>query len=106
MPEFVGVHTRLKPGMEAAYDAAHAAVWPDLLQAQRDAGFIRWLIYRDGLDIFHSIEVEDYEHGIAELAKLPLNQQWQREMGEYTEIAHDYSGESTDRMPLIFNFAR
>jgi L-rhamnose mutarotase len=101
--EFVGLRTRLKPGMEERYDAAHAAVWPELLTAQRDVGIRRWLIFRDGLDIFHSIECEDYEHAIAELAKLPLNQRWQAEMAQYTEVAHDYSGASSDRLALIFN---
>jgi L-rhamnose mutarotase len=103
MSEFVGLHTRLKPGMEDAYDAAHAAVWPGLLVAQREVGIKRWLIFRDGLDIFHSIECEDYDYAIAELAKLPLNQRWQAEMAQYTEIAHDYSGASSDRLRLIFN---
>jgi L-rhamnose mutarotase len=103
MSEFIGLHTRLKPGMEEDYDAAHAAVWPALLAAQREAGIKRWLIFRDGLDIFHSIECEDYDRAIAELAQLPVNQRWQAEMAQYTEVAHDYSGASADRLPLIFN---
>jgi L-rhamnose mutarotase len=101
--EFVGLRTRLKPEMEEAYDAAHATVWPELLAAQREVGIKRWLIFRDGLDIFHSIECEDYERAIAELARLPVNQRWQAEMAQYTEVAHDYSGASSDRLPLIFN---
>jgi L-rhamnose mutarotase len=103
MSEFVGLRTRLKPGMEGAYDAAHSAVWPALLAAQREVGIKRWLIFRDGLDIFHSIECEDYERAIAELARLPVNQRWQAEMAQYTEVAHDYSGASADRLPLIVN---
>lgn len=103
MSEFVGLRTRLKPGMEEAYDAAHAAVWPALLAAQREVGIRRWLIFRDGLDIFHSIECDDYDRAIAELARLPVNQRWQAEMAPYTEVAHDYSGASSDRLPLIFN---
>jgi L-rhamnose mutarotase len=103
MSEFVGLRTRLKPGMEAAYDAAHTAVPPELLEAQRALGIKRWLIFRDGLDLFHSIECEDYDHAIAELAKLPANQRWQAEMATYTEVAHDYSGAASDRLLLIFN---
>lgn len=103
MTEFVGLHTRLKPGMEEAYDAAHTAVWPELLAAQRELGIKRWLIFRDGLHIFHSIECEDYDRAIAELARLPVNQRWQAEMAQYTQVAHDYSGASSDRLLLIFN---
>lgn len=103
MGEFVGLRTRLKPGMEEAYDAAHRAVWPELLAAQRLVGIKRWLIFRDGLDLFHSIECEDYDRAIAELAELPLNQTWQAQMAKFTEVAHDYSGAGSDRLPLVFD---
>ena len=104
MSEFVGLRTRLKPGMEGFYDAAHAAVWPEILAAQREVGIKRWLIFRDGLDIFHSIECEDYDRAIPQLAALPVNQRWQAQMAQYTDVAHDYSGASSDRLQLIFNF--
>ncbi len=103
MTEIVGLHTRLKPGVELAYDAAHAAVWPDLLQAIRAAGFTRWLIFRDGREIFHAIECEDYARGIAQLAANPVNQRWQMEMAQYMEVTHDYSGAASDRLPLVFD---
>lgn len=103
MSEFVGLRTRLKPDMEEQYDAAHAAVWPEILEAQRAVGIKRWLIFRDGLDLFHSIECEDYDRAIAELALLPVNQRWQAKMARFTEVAHDYSGASADRLSLIFN---
>ena len=31
MTEFIGLRTRLKPGMEEAYEKAHAELWPELL---------------------------------------------------------------------------
>lgn len=98
----VGLHTRLKPGAEAAYEAAHKAVWPEILSAIRDVGITKWLIFRDGLDLFHYIECEDYERAIAELAGLPVNQRWQLEMAPMMAVAHDYSGESSDQLPIIF----
>jgi L-rhamnose mutarotase len=102
MAEFVGLRTRLKAGMEDRYDAAHRAVPPELLTAHAEVGIKRWLIFRDGLELFHSIECDDYDWAISELAKLPVNQRWQEEMAQYTEVAHDYSGASSDRLPLIF----
>jgi L-rhamnose mutarotase len=98
----VGLHTRLRPGMEERYDAAHAAVWPELLAAIRAAGFRKWLIFRDGLDLFHVIECDDYDRGIAALAQLPVNARWQAEMAPMMEVAHDYSGAGDDRLPVIF----
>jgi L-rhamnose mutarotase len=103
MAEHVGLRTRLKPGMEEAYDSAHAAVWPELLAAIRAAGFARWLIFRDGVDVWHAIECDDYRRGIEELAANPINERWQAEMARFTEVAHDYTGASSDRLPLIFD---
>src|SRR5256885_10085132 len=40
----------LKPGAEAEYEALHASVWPEVLEAIRAAGVTKWRIYRDGLD--------------------------------------------------------
>lgn len=98
----VGLHTRLKPGAEERYDAAHLAVWPEVLAAIRAAGVTNWLIFRDGLDLFHYIECENYDRAIAQLADLPVNQRWQAEMAPMMEVAHDYSGGSRDRLPIIF----
>lgn len=101
----VGLHTRLKPGSEARYEQAHKAVWPEILAAIRGAGITKWLIFRDGLDLFHYIECNDYERAIAELAKNPVNQRWQTEMAPMMAVAHDYSGQSSDRLPIIFDLS-
>lgn len=98
----VGLHTRLKPGAEQRYDQVHTTVWPEVLAAIRRVGVTKWLIFRDGLDLFHYIECEDYERAIAELALDPVNQRWQAEMAPMMEVAHDYSGGSNDRLPVTF----
>jgi L-rhamnose mutarotase len=98
----VGIRTRLKPGEVERYEAYHREVWPDVLAAIRRAGITRYLIYRDGLDLFHCIECDDYDRAIAQLAMDPVNIKWQAEMAPMMAVAHDYSGESTDRLPLIF----
>ncbi len=98
----VGLHTRLKPGAEAPYDTAHAAVWPEILAGMRRVGITRWQIFRDGLDLFHVIDCQDYDRAIAELARDPANQRWQAEMAPMMAVAHDYSGGSRDRLPIIF----
>jgi L-rhamnose mutarotase len=98
----VGLHTRLKPGVEARYEEYHRAVWPDVLKAIRRAGIAKYLIFRDGLDLFHYIECDDYDRSIAELAQDQVNIRWQAEMAPMMAKAHDFSGESSDRLPLIF----
>jgi L-rhamnose mutarotase len=102
VPMKVGLHTRLKPGMEERYDRAHAAVWAEVLAAIRRVGVTDWVIFREGLELFHCIECEDYDRAIAELAGDPVNRRWQAEMAPMMAVAHDYSGDGSDRMALIF----
>jgi L-rhamnose mutarotase len=98
----VGLHTRLKPGAEERYEEYHRAVWPDVLVGIRKAGISKYVIFRDGLDLFHYIECDDYDRAIAELAQSPLNQRWEAEMAPMTAVAHDFSGQGDDRMSAIF----
>jgi L-rhamnose mutarotase len=104
--ERVGLHTRLRPDAEEQYDELHRAVWPEVLAAIEHAGITRWLIFRDGLDLFHYVECADYDRAIAELADIPANVRWQAEVAPLMEHAHDYSGESSDRLPVIFELER
>ena len=98
----VGIHTRLKPRVVERYERYHKEVWPDVLAAIRRVGITKYLIFRDGLDLFHYIECEDYDRAIGELAVDPVNIKWQAEMAPMMAVAHDYSGKSRDRLPLIF----
>ena len=97
-----GLHTRLRPGAEERYEQYHRAVWPDVLKAIRRVGITKYLIYRDGLDLFHYIECDDYDRAIGDLATDPVNIRWQAEMAPMMAKAHDFSGKSSDRLSLIF----
>lgn len=103
MMQQVGLHTRLKPGAEQRYDQYHRAVWPDVLRVIRGVGITKYVIFRDGLDLFHYIECEDYDRAIADLAQDPVNVRWQAEMAPMMAKAHDFSGDSSDRLPVIFD---
>jgi L-rhamnose mutarotase len=98
----VGLHTRLKPGVEDRYEAQHKTVWPEVLAGMRRAGITQYVIFRDGLDLFHFIECDDYDSAIAELAQSPTNHRWEAEMAPMTTVAHDFSGKGSDRMQQIF----
>ena len=99
----VGIHTRLKPGAVERYEQYHREVWPDVLAAIRRSGITEYLIFRDGLDLFHYIECEDYDRAIAEIAKDPTSMRWEAEIAAMMAVTHDFSGESSDRLPLIFD---
>jgi L-rhamnose mutarotase len=99
----VALHTRLRPGAEDAYEAAHREVPGELVAAIRNAGVARWTIWRSGLELFHVIECQDYERMLAELAGLPVNVAWQARMAELLDVVHDYGeGGGTAGLPVVW----
>jgi L-rhamnose mutarotase len=98
----VGLHTRLKPGSEERYERYHVAVWPEILEGIRRVGVTKWVIFRDGLDLFHYVECEDYDRAMAELAESEVDRRWQAEMAPMMEVAHDLSGSGSDKLRIIF----
>jgi L-rhamnose mutarotase len=88
----IALHTRLKAGREAEYDRVHAVIPTELDAALRAAGVRRWEIWRDGRELFHLVEVEDYQAMRGQLSAHPANVAWQARMAELLEIEDDYSG--------------
>ena len=99
----VTLHTRLHPDALATYDALHAAVPADLLAALRDAGVRDWRIWRDGQDVFHLLDVDDYVHMRAALRDHPANLAWQARVTPLQEVPDDYSGRDTG-LPFVWSF--
>lgn len=102
MSEYVGLRTRLKPGMEEAYEKAHAVVWPELVAAQRELGIEHWIIFRHGAELFHVVQCDDFDGATATLAKLPIEQRWQSDMARYVIGDDDRMGATVDRMRLVY----
>lgn len=98
----VGLHTRIKPGEEERYEQYHREVWPEVLNEIRRSGITKYVIFRDGLDLFHYIECEDYDRAIAAIAKDPTSMRWEAEIAPMMAVTHDFSGEGSDRMKKIF----
>jgi L-rhamnose mutarotase len=98
----VGLRTRIKPGLEERYEEYHRAVWPEVVQEIRRAGITKYVIFRDGLDVFHYIECDDYDRAIAEIGMDPVSMKWEAEIAMLMEATHDFSGESSDRMKKIW----
>lgn len=89
----IALHTKLKPGREADYEKVHAVIPAELDAALRAAGVHSWEIWRDGRDLFHLVEVEDYRAMRRTLADHPANVAWQARMAELLEVEDDYSGD-------------
>ncbi|MEV5538766.1 L-rhamnose mutarotase [Saccharopolyspora shandongensis] len=91
----IALHTKLKPGKEAEYEQVHAVIPADLDAALRAAGVHSWRIWRDGQDLFHVVEVEDYQAMRHALRDHPANIAWQATMSELLAVEDDYSGTDT-----------
>ncbi|MFI6597872.1 L-rhamnose mutarotase [Nonomuraea sp. NPDC050536] len=92
--ERLAIHTRLKPGMEDTYDSEHATIPAELEAAMREHGVRSWRIFRDGLDLFHFVEVDDYAVLQEALRDHPADQAWQKQMNRLLdgEFDKDSSG--------------
>ncbi|MFI6479739.1 L-rhamnose mutarotase [Nonomuraea sp. NPDC050663] len=87
----LALRTRLRPGCEETYDAEHARIPADLEAAMREHGVHSWRIYRDGLDLFHVVEVDDYAALQEALRDHPADIAWQRRMNRLLDGDFDKS---------------
>jgi len=97
----IALHTRLAPGKEEEYEKVHAVIPADLDAALREAGVRAWRIWRDGQDLFHVVEVEDYQRMRTLLRDHPANVPWQARMAELLAVEDDYSGDDMG-IPLVW----
>lgn len=97
----VALHTRLKPGKEEEYEQVHAVIPAELDAALRAAGVHSWRIWRDGQDLFHLVEVEDYRSMRHALRDHPANVPWQQRMSELLDVQDSYAGDD-DGLRLVW----
>ena len=72
----------VKPDRIDEYVEAHRNVWPEMLQALRDAGIRNYTIYRSGTDMFGYFESDDLERAGAHMTAQEVNTRWQDAMAE------------------------
>jgi L-rhamnose mutarotase len=75
----------VRPGRIDEYVSAHANVWPEMLQALRDAGIRNYTIFRDGDQVFGYFESDDLEAAAAYMQAQEVTALWQDAMAELLE---------------------
>jgi len=70
----------VRPDRIDDYVAAHAEVWPEMLQALTDAGIRNYSIFRAGTDVFGYFESDDLKRAAAYMAAQPVSTRWQDRM--------------------------
>jgi L-rhamnose mutarotase len=76
---------RVRPDKIDEYVEAHRAVWPNMLQALRDAGIRNYSIFRDGNRVFGYFEADDLGRTAEHLARQDVCTRWQDAMAELLE---------------------
>ena len=76
---------RVKPDRIDDYVDAHRAVWPDMLQALRDAGIRNYSIFRNGNEVFGYFESDNLEAAAAYMEEQEVNARWQDTMAGLLE---------------------
>ena len=92
--------------MIARYVNAHAHVWPEIIQGQRQVGILDMQIYRRGRALFmimDTVDDFDFERDMARLATLPRQAEWEAYVAQFQGCAPDArSDEKWQLMDRIF----
>src|SRR5690348_17302375 len=83
----VGFMLKVKPDLVAEYKRHHAAVWPEMLQALRDAGWHNYSLFirEDGLLFGYFETPESLGAAQAQMALTEVNTRWQEFMAPFFE---------------------
>ncbi len=85
MTQRAGFVLRVRPERVQEYVEAHAAVWPEMLEALRGAGIRNYTIFREGNRMFGYFEADDLESAGTYLAAQEVNRRWQEAMAGLLE---------------------
>ena len=94
------------PEMIEQYVEAHAHVWPEIIQGQREVGILDMQIYRKGRHLFMIMDTVDdfnFERDMARLATLPRQAEWEAYVSQFQGAKADArSDEKWQLMDRIF----
>ena len=74
----------VRPEKLEEYKARHRVVWPEMILALREAGWINYSLFlrEDGLLVGY-LETPNFEEAVAEMHRREVNERWQREMAPF-----------------------
>lgn len=84
------------------YVEAHAHVWPEIIDGQRQVGIVDMQIYRRGLSLFmimDTVDEFDFARDMARLSTLPRQAEWEAYVSQFQGCAADAS--SADKWQLM-----
>ena len=97
--------SQVNPALLEAYAAAHATVWPEMLEALKEAGISNYNIFRHGLTLFGYFETDDLEATKAFLRTNAVDQRWGKWMAPIMKIEIDPTTQFPYLLPKQFFMA-
>lgn len=79
----------VRPGYEDEYKKRHDEIWPEMIEALKDAGISNYNIFRHGLTLFGYFETDDLEATKSKLAQSETDRKWSEYMGPIMKIDVD-----------------
>jgi L-rhamnose mutarotase len=94
----------VQPALIDEYRRRHAAVWPEMLRALKDAGWNNYSLFlgEDGLLIGY-LECDDFNAARARMALADVNTRWQAEMTKLFENKDQAPDEGFLILEEVFN---
>ncbi len=95
---------KVKSDRKQEYIKAHAEAWPSLLEAIRDSGIEREMIWMQDDTIYIYIMAEHFDRAMATLAETAVFKEWLAKMDPLLAVMQDFSGEGkVVRLPKVFD---
>jgi L-rhamnose mutarotase len=95
----VAIHTRLREDGIEGYQAAHDDIPAEIVDLLKAGGATSWTIWRNGVDLFHLVECEDWAALQAFMSDKEADHAWQARVG----VFRDFSLVGGDEpLPVIF----
>ena len=94
---------RIVPGTEEEYERRHQQAWPEMLAELKAAGCHNYSIYRDGLQLFGYLEVDDLDRYRSYLAESEVAARWEAQMSDILIRAVDPATSFPPLLPEVFH---
>ena len=95
------------PEMIEKYVEAHAHVWPEIIEGQREVGILDMQIYRYGRSLFmimDTVDDFDFARDMTKLATMPRQAEWEAYVAQFQGAkAEARSDEKWQKMDKIFD---
>jgi L-rhamnose mutarotase len=84
---------RVVPGREEEYVRRHVEIWPEMLEAMKEAGFANYSLFRRGTEVIAYCECHpDVETCFARFAERGVGERWGASMAGIVEELTDDEG--------------